>query len=188
MRKYVVLRHVNLLKLKPRHNLQCQNTSHSIVFHINQDTIKSIVWGTNTQENSPGFSPGACWRISMLFWVIPPYPPAGSLGQECLPLVAPQSPSEPLGTTFSQFFSNVFLTWFLEAFLFPESFKNRSKTEPTIAFLTTLRRFVFWAGVGKAKNEKISVSSTPYAHIRGSKGSKIHSKNHQKTFQNVKKG
>ena len=50
-----------------------------------------------------------------------------------------------------------------------------------------MRRLVFRAWFGAAKNVKIGVSPRPYAHFQGFKGSKIHSKNLPKTAQNVKK-
>ena len=53
-------------------------------------------------------APRACWRTSLLFLVIPPYPPAGSLAQASPSLVEVQSHSGPLGTNFFQLFPRSF--------------------------------------------------------------------------------
>ena len=139
-------------------------------------------------HNSPGLWPkGVLENQSMLFLVIPPYPPAESLGEKCLRPRPGQSASRPLGTTFFQFFSNVFFDLISGCVLVPKTSKSSSKIQLKSYFFTTLGRVVFRAWFGKAKNEKIGVSPTPYAHFRGFMGSKKHSKNRPKIIKKLEK-
>ena len=96
--------------------------------------------------NSPGLWPkGVLENQSMLFLVIPPYPPAESLGEKCLRLRPGQSVSEPLGTTFFQFFSNVFFDLISGCVLVPKTSKSSSKIQLKSYLFTTLGRLVFRA-------------------------------------------
>ena len=100
-----------------------------------------------------------------------------------------QNHSGPLGTTFFQLFPHSFFYLISGSVFHQQNSKNSSKMEQQSHYFTTLRRLVFRARFGEVKNQKIGVSSIPYAHFRGFRGSKIHTpktiKKHPKMLKNV---
>ena len=134
------------------------------------------------------FGPEACWRTSLLFLGYTPLPPSRDFGCQMCRAGPGQNYSRPLGTTFCQFVPHSFCHLISGNVFHQKTSKNSSKIKRKSHYFTTLRRLVFRVRFGKVKNLKIGVSSTPYAHFRGFRGSKNHSKTHQKHPKILKNG
>ena len=65
--------------------------------------------------------------------------------------------------------------------------ENAPQIQFKFAFFSTFWHVLFRGGLGNARNVKISVLPTPYAHFRRFKGSQIHSKNSSKITKNLEK-
>ena len=139
-----------------------------------------------TYVYSPGLWPrGVLENGSVVFGLYPPTPQQGLWVPNVEGSGKAKLTQTPSGPRFFCFFSNVFFDLISGSVVHLKSSKNTSKIKPQSHYFTTLRRLVFRALFGKVKNQKIGVSSRPYAHFRGFRDSKFHSKNHQQTSQNV---